>query len=266
VSPLRAALHVHSSYSDGELSLAQLRDLLLSRGCSVACMADHASAFDTAKAQEYVAECQSLSDERFRFVPGLEFDCEPRMHVIGYGVTALADSADPEVVFGHIADKGGVSVIAHPAPEHLGLIPLFRVLPDGIEAWNTKYDGAAAPRPEVFALITRLRTRRADLLAFYGLDLHWRRQPARLYAELQVGSAGEEAVLACLRTGRFTGTCDETRLPSDGVLPDELLAEFGIRNGRSQRVRRLMRRVKRWAGPLGRSLPAPIKSRLRRFL
>jgi hypothetical protein len=72
-------------------------------------------------------------------------------------------------------------------------------------------------------------------------------------------------VLDALRAGSFAGRYRDLVLPSDGVLPAELLEDFAIRNNRSQRVRSFVKRLKRLAGPLGRALPASVKSQLRRF-
>src|SRR6185295_5113966 len=99
---LKAAIHCHSTYSDGEFTLPELRELFTRAGCQVVCMTDHAESFDTDKLKAYRDECESLSDERFRFVAGLEFECERRMHILGYGVTTLADSVAPEAVISHI--------------------------------------------------------------------------------------------------------------------------------------------------------------------
>lgn len=260
-----AALHVHSTYSDGELTLAQVRELFLAAGCRLVCMADHAEFFDTPRLAAYLAECRQLSNEQIRIVPGLEFGCRDRMHIVGYGVVELVESVDPTTVIEHIARSGGVSVIAHPAPEHLDLIPSFSLLPDGVEVWNTKADGPVAPRPAVFALLQELRRRKADLRAFYGVDFHWRHQFRGLLNEVNLERDDDRAVLDALRAGHFTGTHGALRLSSDGVVPAELLADFAVRNARSGRLRKLVRRFKRWAGPLGRALPAPLKSQLRRF-
>lgn len=263
--PVNAALHLHSTWSDGEMTLAEIRELVEKDGCRVACMADHADDFDEAGAAEYVAECRSLSDAGFLFVPGLEFSCAGRMHIIGYGATEPVGSDSPEVVIARIAALGGISVLAHPAPEHLGAVPGFPLLPDGIEAWNTKYDGPIAPRPEVFELVVRMQARKPDLRAFYGLDLHWRRQPRPIHIELGVDAPDEASVLRALREGAFTAVHGSLRLPSHGRITEDAADRFRAGNARSMRRRSWVRRLKKWSGPLGRSLPGPLKSHLRRF-
>src|ERR1044072_3941464 len=110
---LKGAIHVHSTYSDGEFTLAQLREVYLSLGCRFVCMTDHAEAFSEAKLARYKAECESLSAERFRFVPGLEFNCDRRMHVLGFGVTRRVETTDPQAAIRHIKAAGGLAVIAH---------------------------------------------------------------------------------------------------------------------------------------------------------
>ena len=102
---LKGAIHIHSTYSDGELTLAELRDVMIASGCGFVCMTDHAEFSDDAKLDAYVRECESLSDDQFRFIPGLEFTCDNRMHVLGLGVTSLADTTDPQAVIRHIDER-----------------------------------------------------------------------------------------------------------------------------------------------------------------
>lgn len=252
---IRAALHLHSTFSDGELTLAELRSSLRDAGCQLACVTDHADAFDAANLKAYVTECERLSDDEFRFVPGLEFTCEDRMHVIGYGVTALVATLDPEEVIRHIEALGGVSVVAHPLPAHFPWIEGFATLPLGIEAWNTKYDGRYAPRPETFALVQRLQARRPELRAFYGIDLHHRTQPRSLLTTIQAEPADAVGALA---RGDFAGVQGSLVLPSSGRVPEVTLERFA---GTSRRAGAWRRRAKR----VSRHLPAPIKAPLRRF-
>ena len=263
---LKGAVHLHSTYSDGEYTLAELRAVLVEAGCRFACMTDHAEMFDAAKVREYVAECAALSDEQFRFVAGLEFECERRMHILGLGVTSLVTTTDPQAVLRHIAHEQGVSVIAHPMDSFFPWIESFETLPQGIEAWNSKYDGRYAPRPGTFALLNRLQQRRPEMRAFYGLDLHWKTQYRGLFVQVHSETLEREALLAALARGAFEGVKDETlRLPADGVLPAERLAEFARVHARSDRFRRVVKQVKLAVKSSGLRIPAPLKAQLRRI-
>ena len=269
----RAIFHCHSTYSDGELTLAELRELFVAEGLDFACMTDHAEFFDDESLRAYRDECDAFSDERFRFVAGLEYECERRMHVLGYGVTTLAATTDPQAVIRHIEAAGGVSVIAHPMDSMFDWIETFETLPAGLETWNTKYDGRYAPRAATFRLLRRLQERAPDVRAFYGTDLHWRHQ-ARVLSnavacdaeDLHRDAARARAtVLAAMRRGDYAGVHGETELPSSGHVSEETLARFEAVNTRYHLWRRLLKRARKMSGRLGKRLPAPIKSQLRRI-
>ncbi len=262
---LKGVLHVHSTYSDGERTLSDLRELFRGEGCSFIAMSDHADAFDDARVREYVAECAALSDERLVFVPGLEFGCERRMHILGYGVTTLNGSTDPQTVIRHIDRQSGISVIAHPQDAAFAWIESFETLPAGIECWNTKYDGQYAPRGRTFRLLHRVRSRRPGMLAFYGQDYHWAKQYRQLYVMADATSNQPAHVLDALKRGAFHAVKGDLELPSSGDLPESLLEEFERTNARSSRFKRFASRVNAVRKQLGVSLPAPIKSQLRRL-
>lgn len=262
---IKAALHVHSTYSDGEFTLAELREKFIRAGCTLIGMADHADAFDADKVRQYIAECERLSDERLHVLPGLEFGCVQRMHIVGYGVTALIDSTDPATVIAHIRSQRGVAVIAHPPAHLFELIEHLELLPDGIEGWNSKYDGRYAPRPATFDLIGRLQERRPPLRAFYGQDLHWRAQYAGLFTLLDIPVAERSTALDALRAGSFEGCTDTLRLPSDGKLSREQRDDFTRINARSQRFRSVVKSAKQAMGGAFKLLPPSVKAQLRRF-
>jgi len=262
---LKAALHCHSTYSDGEFTLSELREMFLRNGYQLVCMTDHAEWFEPDQLRAYIEECDALSDENFRFIPGLEFECERRMHILGYGVPELVDSTEPEQVIKHIEDRGGVSVIAHPGDSMFEWIETFEILPSGIEVWNSKYDGPSAPRPRTFRLLYRLQQRKLDMKAFYGQDLHWRNQYRGLANALRIDSSNRTSVLNALRAGDYNGVSEGTELPATGELPEALLGDYGRIQDRYRRKQKLFKRVKKISGGFGKKLPAPIKARLRKF-
>src|ERR1700680_3007700 len=203
-SPMfKGAIHVHSTYSDGELSLPELRQSLLSAGCAFVVITEHAEWFYQQKVLTYIHECELLSDEQFLFIPSLEYECEQRIHILGLGTVQLSQTDDPEEVIAAIARQGGISVIAHPPDAMFDRIAGFQVLPDGIEIWNTKYDGRYAARPATFHLLTRLQERKPGMHGFYGQDLHWRKQCRDLFTMVNCRRLNSAQIISALRDGHF---------------------------------------------------------------
>lgn len=262
---IKGAMHVHSTYSDGEFTLAELREIFLHQSCSFVCMTDHAEYFDEDSLRRYQRECETLSDEKLQFVVGLEYDCERHMHILGYGATSLANTIIPQEVIRHIERQGAVSVIAHPKDEFFPWIETFETLPQGIEAWNSKYDGRYAPRPSTFALLQKLKRRKPEMCAFYGQDLHWKNQFRGLLMEVEIASAQPRTILTAIAAGKYSGRKDDLQLPSTGELPEELLAEFGKTHDRSYRMWRFLKSGKRILDRIGIRVPESMKAPLRRI-
>lgn len=262
---LKGALHVHSRYSDGEFTLPELREIFGAAGCNFLCVTDHSEYFDETRLREYVEECGALSSESFCIVPGLEFSCRERMHVLGYGATFLAKTEEPEEVIRCISDEGGISVIAHPKSEAFPWIESFRVLPKGVETWNTKYDGRYAPRPGTFALLRRLRERKPEMHAFYGQDLHWKKQYKGLLTIIEGTVLRSDLILRALAGGDYSACKDDLMLPADGEISHQMLEKFRHRHDRSDSLRHLAKNLKKTADWIGLSVPEPLKSHLRRF-
>jgi len=257
------AIHIHSTYSDGEFTLAELRDACVAAGCAFACMTDHAEFFDADRLLRYVAECSALSDDGFCFVPGLEFRCPQKLHILGLGVTSLLQSEDPRAVIAHIEASGGVSIIAHPRDEAFASIEAFDLLPDGIETWNSKYDGRYAPRLGPFDLLARLQRRRPDMRAFYGQDLHWKRQSRGLRLEVDADGSTRADILRALGRGDYMGRSGDLKLPSHGRLPEAVRQRLRAVRQRSDFIRRLGSGAKKLADRFGVPVPTPLKARLR---
>jgi hypothetical protein len=262
---LKGAIHIHSTYSDGDLTLTELRDRYAALGCSFLAMTDHAESFTGESLRRYAAECEQLSSPDFAMVAGLEFGCVDRMHVLGLGVTALAPSKDPQEVFGHIARYEGVSVIAHPLNSAFSWIESFAVLPAGIEVWNSKYDGRYAPRVATFDLVTRLQKRSPALRAFYGQDLHWRRQYHQLFVELGAARPIRAEILAALARGDYQGVKGPLRLPSSARLTEPQRVVFRDAHERSERIRGLVKKARGLVAKWGVPVPPGMKAQLRRI-
>ena len=262
---MKGVIHTHSTYSDGDLTLPEIRDVYRAAGCAFVAMTDHAESFHIERMREYIAECAALSTPDFLMIPGVEFTCERRMHVLGIGVTDLGVGRNPVDVFAHVARAGGLSVIAHPHADNFAWIESLEALPHGIEAWNSKYDGRYAPRVATFDLLVRLQARRPDMRAFYSQDYHWRRQFRGLFLEVEAASLERVDILAAFRRGAFTAIKGRDRLPSSGQLQPAMRARFAEAHERSQRIRGLVHKARGLARRLGMPEPAGFKAQLRRI-
>ena len=262
---MKAALHVHSTYSDGELSIPALRQVYLALGCRIVCMTDHAEAFGVRSLQAYVSECQALSDDGLQFLAGLEYACRNGMHVLGFGVTSRVPSNDPQTVIRHIKDAGGIAVVAHPRITAFDWIESFDELPHGIETWNTKYDGRHAPRTATFELLRRLRVRDPNVHAFYGQDMHEADQPRSLFTVLESEQPTQRDILDAFGSGRYFGLDGRTRLPPDGVLGAPMVARFARRRAAAEGTRHVVRAASRLAERFSLPIPRPIRAHARRM-
>ena len=170
---------------------------------------------------------------------------------------------DPQQIIRHIDAQNAISVIAHPKDTFFPWIETFETLPAGIETWNSKYDSRYAPRPSTFALQQRLRQRKPDMLAFYGQDLHWKKQFHELFVELDGQANNQVQILNGLRCGTFSGIKGGVSLPSSGKLPEDLLLEFERQHRKSDRMRNVFRSGKKALDRMGIKVPASVKAKLR---
>lgn len=101
--------------------------------------------------------------------------------------------------------------------------------------------------------------------AFYGQDLHWKKQFHSLFVEADCPSAQADQVLAALAKGSFEGQKGNLTLPSSGLLPEELLTEFESAHARSYRMWQFFRNGKSILERLGLTVPESVKAQLRRI-
>jgi hypothetical protein len=258
----KGAIHAHSTYSDGQFTLAELKQMYTSEGCSFVLMTDHAESFDRSKLANYIQECRNLSDKGFTFVHGLEYECLERMHILGYGCSHLVNTQDPEEVINSIREAGGISVIAHPKDAHIPVIEGFSRLPDGIEVWNSKYDGQYAPRVQIFSLLARLQQRSPRMLAFYGQDLHWRRQNHELYVVAECATPAD--LTTAFAKGNFKGVKQQLELTSYGKVAADFLEWAAARQAKYSWARKKVANLKKLLTRIGVTIPTPLKDRLRK--
>jgi PHP domain len=216
----RGVFHVHSIFSDGEESLDRLIEIFRQSGMSFAAVSDHAEVFDEQRMEQYVRLCESLSDNTFLVIPGLEFALySGYIHILGYGITRRVRFTSMEELVDGIHNEGGIAVLAHPPAGATNVIGSIKATLDGVEVWNGRYDGPYSPRADSFQLLRRIRQQNAKTTAYCGVDLHKLSQTRKLlYASVKAEILSRSAIMNALRSGSFTLHGGNIAIPSSGDL------------------------------------------------
>ena len=199
---LRGSYHTHSRYShDGVFTLEELKRSFREKGYDFVIMTEHAEDLTTDSYETFYKECETLSDDSFLFIPGLEVPYEGRVHV---GCFPSASTYDRVPLYHegitYMRNHGAISIFHHPSKQGYYMNETFRTLLDGIEIWNSRYEGRWAPsmRTMQFARQHFLGT-----LFFGGLDLHKTTQFGGPAITLDVSAFTIEFIIDALKKNKF---------------------------------------------------------------
>jgi predicted metal-dependent phosphoesterase TrpH len=266
-------LHCHSTYSyDAKLSMRELRELFVSKGISFVCMTEHTDEMTRESAQKFVLECDALSDDTFRFIPGFEvpYKSPPsgtHAHVLMIGMRSFYAKYAPtsEALLPWVSEAKFV-VLAHPVRNHFEVDPGLLELIDGLEVWNQQYEGKRVPRTRSLRLMESLKNKKPKLVATGGVDFHRTEHFGAPFVTLNVETLSEDAVLEKLCAGAFTVHSDQSRFFGSLLNAKELVQKHWLESGLSVSVIVAGKTVNKVLAGLGLSLPKSLKQLIRRRL
>lgn len=198
----KGVLHMHSTHSyDGKMSLRELKDFLLARGISFACMTEHTDQMQKEDADAFVRECRALSDDTFVFVPGFEVPYK-NAHVLHIGTTVFVTNFANTAQLKLLRKQTPLVILAHPVRNKFIVDETLLSCIDGVEVWNQQYEGKAYPRTKSLTLLTKLRKEK-KLIATGGLDLHRKEHFGTPMTHLEMSELSEETIVAALKNGAY---------------------------------------------------------------
>ena len=196
----RGIIHNHSACSkEGCYPLAMLRQRWAPH-LDFAAMTEHAERTTAEAYAAYMQECDTLSDEHFRFIPGLEVATESGDMLL-LGCRKFICTRDPFQVLREAL--GCVILLAHPEEGKV----LYKVLEQahGIEVWNGGHMGGFMP-PFDWLIGWRKHLPPGKILTG-GNDIH-KVDPKRKILTLvhvrgQFDATNERDILEAIRQGQF---------------------------------------------------------------
>lgn len=212
---VKGLCHIHSIHShDGEISLAELKEYFKKKGFQFLLLTEHIHDISEQKIQEIINDCRSLSDDEFIIVPGLELDDNDK-HFLIIGIDKFEKNAE-EIIRKPSPNK--MIILAHPF--YLGAIKEEEIIPyslDGIEIWNSVYDGKAVPGWQALKLLKKL-CQRKNLYGFGGLDFHRFSHAGGPFLMIELQNLSQNDILENLRLGNFFIQRGNFVIKSDGSL------------------------------------------------
>lgn len=261
---IKGILHCHSTYSyDAKLSLRELKDLFKAEGMHFVCMTEHTDMMTVERADAFVKECEALSDETFRFIPGFEIPYK-RTHVLMIGARNFCGNFAPTgEELATWAREAKFIVLAHPVRNNFSVDATLLAHLDGLEVWNQQYEGKRVPRTRSIKLFKDLKTKKPELVATGGLDLHRKEHNGTPNIIMDVVTLTEDNIIEKLRTGAFTISSDRAHMY--GTLPnvDEIIKKYFLESAFSVAVIVLGKTVSKTCASLGITLPAWLRRGVR---
>jgi hypothetical protein len=266
-------LHAHSTYSyDGKLTLSELRALCIEKGIQFVCMTEHTDELDAARAEAFVRECDALSDDRFRFVPGFEVPyhiegTNEHAHVLMircrgfYGIYARTFSELAPWI-----EASSYVVLAHPVRNHFKLDPNLAKSIHALEVWNQQYEGKRVPRTRSLTLLGELRKENSHLHALGGVDFHRKEHFGTPQLVLDVTVLTEEAIIGALKAGEYKVLGHNVIFYATETNLDSLKQKHRFESTLSVAIIVLGKWVNKMLAKVGVKLPKALKQLIRKRL
>jgi hypothetical protein len=197
---IKGISHVHSKYShDGEISLAELKEYFKQKGFKFLLLTEHLHDVSEEKIRQIIDDCHSLNDDEFIIVPGLELDHNNK-HFLIIGIDGSQNTSE-ELIKRSSPNK--LIIWAHPFfTGRPSLDDILNYPLDGLEIWNSVYDGKIFPRWGALKLLGKL-CKEKKLLGFCGIDLHRFSHAGGPFIGLEVRNFSQDDILSNLKAGKF---------------------------------------------------------------
>jgi vacuolar-type H+-ATPase subunit F/Vma7 len=209
---VKGLCHIHSKLShDGEVSISELKESLKGKGFKFLLLTEHIHDYSSEKIEEILKECQSLSDEQFIIIPGLELE-DKGEHFLAIGINESAKNIYDPIGF---RSSGAIIVWAHPYKIKQDGIEGSQI--DGLEIWNSCYDGKFIPRWQALKLLNKLRQEN-NVFAYGGIDFHRFSHLGGPFFVIDVEKLSEREILKSLKQGKFFIQRGVVAVNSDGAM------------------------------------------------
>jgi len=260
---IKGIAHLHSTYSyDGQLSLSQTKELLIKEGLQFACMTEHTDDLTIEAMREFIKDCAENSDEKFVFIPGFEVPYKD-MHLLMIGVQEILPEETDNLTLQIWREQTSLVVLAHPSRNNFIIDDVIKNILDGVEVWNSYYDGKSALRARSLRLLQELQKENSKMYAFTGLDMHREEHIGGPVLLIDIKALSVENILPALICGEYTFEKQDIIISSYGKIEKGGIKKTQYKSAIRLFVLSIANYINRILAFLGLPVPKSIKKKLR---
>ncbi|OGZ34358.1 MAG: hypothetical protein A2Y98_00985 [Candidatus Portnoybacteria bacterium RBG_19FT_COMBO_36_7] len=260
---IKGFFHIHSIYSDGQLNLAELKKFFSQNGCSFIFVTEHAEELMYQKGQNFIADCQKNSDDKFLIIPGFEFKYQSS-HILIINPSKYYEEPELADSFKKYKNDNCLIIWAHPFfkgrknidEQTIGLL-------DGCEIWNSLYDGKYCPRPSSIRLLKEIREKNSQIFGYAGLDLHRLSHAGGPCLEVEIQAFTRVDIINSLRGGNFIIKRGDIEINSVGEIIKGQKAFSGLVSFLSVNIIKIFKTISAIFAGLGIKPPKKAKELIR---
>ncbi len=168
---LKGAVHVHSDFEEGDLSLKKIKDIHVEKEYNFVFLTEHNRIRNQDEHKKLLKKISKLNDNSFIFIPGLEIECkEGHILLLNQQSHIKGNSHIKKII--KKKDKKALAILAHPQKSQYNLLNQYNL--DGVEVWNAKNDGFV-PNLSLLNYLKRAAKKRKELkklILIGGPDAH----------------------------------------------------------------------------------------------
>ncbi len=192
--------HIHTRYTDGDLSLLEVKKLMLDYGASFMLITEHREHLNATTFKQLAVECHQLSDDDILIITGLEV-AAGNNHILILGAEQFYEENDIVDLLTRYKADGCPIIWAHPHRNKYKIEDNLLSLLDGIEIWNSAYDTKYCPR---YSSLQYARYNfKKDWLLLPALDFHRQSHLPGPKIFLSVEKLRTEEVIRQIKLGQY---------------------------------------------------------------
>lgn len=260
---LKGVSHLHTNYSyDGKLSIQDLKDFLLKNDIDFALISEHSDYIVPHQAKKFIEDCHNLSDEKITLIPGFEVPYKDA-HILMIGVDRFfKNGPNREDELKVWKQHSQIAILAHPHRNKYLMHDAIKEVIDGIEIWNSQYDGILAPRMKALNILTNLVKKGENIFGYAGLDFHREEHiggPVIVIESLN----NQKDIVETLKSGKFAIKTTNTTISSNGEITKGLPALLHIKSKLSIVTIAVSKKISAFASIIHLPIPQKLRSAIR---